>query len=208
MTDIFDQKILCRKCDSEMQKSEISKNGFVFRAVSCSNGKCNEKIIHPADEAEYNKFINLKNKDFRVKMRMVGNSYAVSIPMEIVQFMNEQKRKMDEMVKLSFEDMGRLSLNFNNQNLERNPNTRIIKSREVKIFKNGKLVHAERLCEGENKNINNRAGSGAREFSDSAHPSDFARQTYQTKNERGREHERNKTIIKKQKLKGEIENDR
>ena len=154
-----------------MEKSEISKNGFIFRAVVCSNGKCNEKIIHPADEAEYNKFINLKNKDFRVKMRMVGNSYAVSIPMEIVQFMNEQKRKMDEMVKLSFEDMGRLSLNFNNQNLERNPNTRIIKSREVKILRNGKFVYAK-------------------QFSDSAHP------------------ERNKTIIKKAKLKGEIENDR
>ena len=171
MTDIFDQKILCGKCDSEMRKSEISKNGFVFRVVVCSNGKCNEKIIHPADESEYNKFVNLKNKDFRVKMRMVGNSYAVSIPMEIAQFMNERKRKMDEMVKLCFEDVGRLSLNFNMPELEKNSNTRIIKSREVKILKNGKLIHA-------------------RQFSDSAHP------------------ERNKTIIKKSKIKGEIENDR
>lgn len=171
MADIFDQKISCRKCNSQMKKSEIYKNGFVFRAMICSNAKCGEKIIHPADEAEYNKFRNLKNKEFQVKMRMVGNSYAVSIPMEIVQFMNEQKSKMDEMVKLCFEDMGRLSLNFNMPELEKNQNTRIIKAREVKILKNGKMVHA-------------------RQFLDSAHP------------------ERNKTIIKKGKIRGEIENDR
>ncbi len=189
MADIFDQKILCRKCNSKMQKVNVSKNGFIFRAVVCSNGKCNEKIIHPADEAEYNKFINLRNKEFRVKMRMVGNSYAVSIPMEIAQFMNERKRKMDEMVRLCFEDAGRLSLNFNMPEIEKNsnasknrkffqsfvnkslPNERIIKSREVKILKDGKFVHA-------------------RQFSDSAHP------------------ERNRTIIKKDKLRREIEDDR
>ena len=45
-------------------------------------------------------------------MRLVGNSYAVSIPKEIVSFMNEQKKIMDDMVKLCFEDMGRLSLSF------------------------------------------------------------------------------------------------
>lgn len=171
MADIFDQKILCRKCNSKMQKVNVSKNGFIFRAVVCSNGKCNEKIIHPADEAEYNKFINLRNKEFRVKMRMVGNSYAVSIPMEIAQFMNERKRKMDEMVRLCFEDAGRLSLNFNMPEMEKNSNARVIKSREVKILKDGKFVHA-------------------RQFSDSAHP------------------ERNRTIIKKDKLRREIENDR
>lgn len=110
MTDIFDNTILCRKCNSKMQKAKISKNGFVFRAVVCP--KCGEKIIHPHDEDEYNRFINLKNKEFKVKMRLVGNSYAVSIPKEIVSFMNEQKKIMDEMVKLCFEDFGKLSLNF------------------------------------------------------------------------------------------------
>jgi len=93
-----------------MQKAKIVKNGFIFRAVICP--KCNDKIIHPVDEQEYNKFINLKNKEFKVKMRLVGNSYAVSIPKEIVSFMNEQKSIMDEMVRLCFEDFGRLSLNF------------------------------------------------------------------------------------------------
>lgn len=96
-----------------MEKSEIIKNGFKLRVLNCPSKKCRERIIHPADEVEYNKFINLKNKEFKVKMRLVGNSYAVSIPKEIVHFMNEQKKAMDEIVKLCFEDFDRLTLNFN-----------------------------------------------------------------------------------------------
>ncbi len=93
-----------------MQKAKIVKNNFLFRAVVCP--KCGEKIIHPADENEYNKFVNLKNKEFHVKMRLVGNSYAVSIPKEIVSFMKEQEKIMNDMVRLCFEDIGKLSLNF------------------------------------------------------------------------------------------------
>ncbi|MGD9276842.1 MAG: hypothetical protein PVJ67_06750 [Candidatus Pacearchaeota archaeon] len=111
MTDIFDNKILCKKCSTIMQKAKVIKNGFLARAVVCP--KCKEKIIHPVDEEKYNKYINLKNKDFRVKMRLVGNSYAVSIPKEIVSFMRAHEKIMDDMVKLCFEDLGRLSLNFN-----------------------------------------------------------------------------------------------
>jgi hypothetical protein len=110
MSDIFDNTILCRRCNSKMQKTRIVKNNFLFRAMICP--KCNEKIIHPADEAEYEKFINLKNKEFHVKMRLVGNSYAVSIPKEIVSFMREQEKIMNDMVRLCFEDIGKLSLNF------------------------------------------------------------------------------------------------
>lgn len=109
--DIFDSKILCKKCDKPMQKTKVSKNSFILRAVMCP--KCNDKIVHPLDEQEYHRFINLKNKEFMVKMRLVGNSYAVSIPKEIVSFMNEQKRIMDDMVRLCFEDFDRLSLSFN-----------------------------------------------------------------------------------------------
>ena len=110
MTDIFDNKILCKKCEEPMNKANISKNNFVLRSMICP--KCNFKLVHPVDEQEYNKYINLKNKEFKVKMRLVGNSYAVSIPKEIVSFMNEQKKIMDEMVKLCFEDFGKVSLKF------------------------------------------------------------------------------------------------
>jgi hypothetical protein len=110
MTDIFENTILCKKCNLPMQKAHFVKNGFSFRAVICS--KCGEKLIHPVDEQEYRKYVDLKNKQFTVKMRLVGNSYAVSIPKEIVSFMNEQKQLMDDMVNLCFEEMGKLSLNF------------------------------------------------------------------------------------------------
>lgn len=110
MTDVFDNPILCKKCEIKMQKGKIVKNNFVFRAVVCP--KCSDKIIHPLDQQEYEKFKNLKNKEFRVKMRLVGNSYAVSIPKEIVSFMREQEKIMDDMVKLCFEDFRKVSLNF------------------------------------------------------------------------------------------------
>ena len=93
-----------------MKPFEITKNGFVLRAIDCS--KCGNRIIHPKDEQEYNDFVNLKKKQFNVKMRFVGNSYAVSIPIEIVKFMKEQEKIMDDMVRLCFEDSGRISLNF------------------------------------------------------------------------------------------------
>lgn len=110
MVDIFDNTILCKKCNTKMKKSELFKNGFLLRVMVCDG--CNEKIVHPVDEQEYNKFINLKNKDFRVKMRIVGNSYTVSIPKEIVSFIQEQEKMVDDMVRLCFEEVGRVTLNF------------------------------------------------------------------------------------------------
>lgn len=110
MADIFDNKILCKTCNIEMSPIEYAKNGFLLRALECSN--CNSKVIHPKDEQEYKNFINLRKKEFNVKMRFVGNSYAVSIPKEIVNFMKEQEKIMDDMVKLCLEEFGRLRLEF------------------------------------------------------------------------------------------------
>jgi hypothetical protein len=45
-------------------------------------------------------------------MRFVGNSYAVSIPKEIVNFMKEQSNLLNDMVNLCFEDFGSLRLDF------------------------------------------------------------------------------------------------
>jgi len=145
MTDIFNSTILCNHCGVKMEKQNVAKNGFVLRAMVCP--KCNDKVIHPIDEAEYEKFVSLKNKDFRVKMRLVGNSYAVSIPMEIVSFIREQEKQMNDMVKLCFEESGRLSLDFNREDAEEKKNSqRIIKSREVKIVKDGKpTFHAKQF---------------------------------------------------------------
>lgn len=113
MADIFDNKILCKKCNKKMKTIIINKNGFSIRAIRCP--ECNERIMHPADLQEYNQFMNLKNKNFRVKLRIVGNSYAISIPKEIVQFIHEQEKIMDDMVRLCLEDFGKLSLMFHDK---------------------------------------------------------------------------------------------
>lgn len=148
MTDIFNHKILCNRCDKQMESVLITRNGFNLRAKKCMN--CGDSIIHPGDKAEYDEFMRLKQKEFNVKMRMVGNSYAVSIPREIVDFMHEQEKMIDDMVRLSFQDAGRLSLDFNVP--EENENKRVIKSREIRIVKNNKpILHTK-------------------EFTDSLHP--------------------------------------
>lgn len=130
-----------------MNPALVSKNGFNLRAVKCK--KCGETLIHPVDEREYEEFMRLKKKDYEVKMRMVGNSYAISIPREIVDFMKEQERMVDDMVKLNFEKAGKLSLAFNTPEMEED--SRVVSSKEVKIVKDGKVYHAK-------------------QFSDSAHP--------------------------------------
>jgi len=101
-----------------MQKGRIIRNGFHLRAIICPKG--HDKIIHPQDEEEYKKFKELRQKEFKVKMRIVGNSYAISIPKEIVSFMKEQEKLMNDIVNLCFEESGRLSLTFNKL-MDKNP---------------------------------------------------------------------------------------
>ena len=123
MMDIFNARILCNKCGLEMSKIEMEKNGIKVRAVECP--RCHERIIHPEDKQNLEHFKDLKGKTYNVKLRIVGNSHTVSIPKEIVNFMEEMNRfngmhsrmrkhfeEMDNMVQLCFEDMGKISLNF------------------------------------------------------------------------------------------------
>ena len=110
MADIFDHTVLCKVCNKPMEKVTVTRNGFKLRMFVCSKG--HDKVVHPADLEEYKKFKELKDKEFKVKMRLVGNSYTVSIPKEIVSFIREQERTINDMVKLCFEDVGRISLTF------------------------------------------------------------------------------------------------
>lgn len=132
MTDIFDAKINCKNCDIEMQKCFINKNGFQLRAVKCS--KCGDRIIHPSDMNSYQHFNDLKGKTFQVKLRMVGNSHAISIPKEIVDFINEMhkdlRNNMDDMVRLCFEDFGKLSVRFDNSLNNKDYKLRVLDGRE------------------------------------------------------------------------------
>lgn len=110
MTDIFNNTILCNGCNKKMEKTIVNKNGLELRAVVCK--PCNQTIIHPADLNSMQNFNNLKDKTYDVKLRIIGNSHAISIPKEIVEFMNHQEKMMDDMVRLCFEDMNKLSLRF------------------------------------------------------------------------------------------------
>jgi hypothetical protein len=118
MTDIFDAKITCKKCDLAMEQTIVHKDGFELRAVHCP--KCGDKIIHPADLNGFEHYHDLKGKTYNVKLRIVGNSHAISIPKEIIDFMNDQhrqmKRSMDEMVRLCFEDFDTLRVRFGDDN--------------------------------------------------------------------------------------------
>ena len=113
MSDIFDNEILCKNCHIKMGKGVSRRNGFELRFVQCRN--CGERIVHPGDSQEYKQFDDLKHKQFRVKLRLVGNSYAVSIPKEIVDFIKEQDDIVNNMVNLCFEEMNRISLMFNDK---------------------------------------------------------------------------------------------
>ena len=111
-TDIFDTTILCKNCNQEMKQITINKEGAELRAVECP--KCNNRIIHPNDLNYLENFNNLKDKTYNVKLRIVGNSHAISIPKEIINFIREQEKIMDSMVKLCFEDMRNLRVEFGN----------------------------------------------------------------------------------------------
>jgi len=162
--DIFDNPILCKKCKKVMKPELISRNGFNLRTIRCN--KCKEIIIHPVDKQEYEEFMKLKKKDFDVKMRMVGNSYAVSIPKQIVDFMKEQEKMINDMVRLNFEEAGRLSLMFNTPEMQENDDMkhRVVKSREVRVVRNNKPVYH------------------TKEYSDSAHPEKNIKKVFKAKN--------------------------
>lgn len=115
MRDIFDATVLCDKCASRMEKASVLKQGYKLRALQCPD--CKAVLIHPVDEEKFNKFKNLKGKTYNVKLRIIGNSHAISIPKEIVDFIHQQERMMDDMVSLCFEDMRKLSLMFGNEDV-------------------------------------------------------------------------------------------
>ncbi len=113
MDDLFDNIILCKNCGKRMRKIAVVRDGFSLRALQCP--ACSKRICHPADIEEYKKFSGLKHKSFHVKLRMVGNSYAISIPHEIINFFKETEeieKKMEKMVTLALEEADKLSLMF------------------------------------------------------------------------------------------------
>ena len=111
MADIFENKILCKECNKEMQKTSVVKDGFQLRALKCLN--CNKLNYHPLDLQDYENFKKIRDKQFQVKLRYVGNSYIVSIPREIIEFQEEFQKEINEILYLSLEEPEKLSIFFN-----------------------------------------------------------------------------------------------
>ncbi|MEK6907463.1 MAG: hypothetical protein AABW45_02950 [Nanoarchaeota archaeon] len=108
MADLFETTVVCDKCNKKTNKQQLVKNGFRIRAWECPN--CGKIWEHPADKQAQDDFQKLKEKEFQVKLRMVGNSYTVSIPREIIEFEEEFNRELNELISLSMEEPGKISL--------------------------------------------------------------------------------------------------
>ena len=111
MKDVFDATIVCDNCDKKTEKSQLIRDGFKIRIAECPN--CKKKWYHPGDLQNYEGFQELKNKTYEVKLRLVGNSYAVSIPREIIDFEEEFNREFEKLIRMTLEEPGKLSLFFN-----------------------------------------------------------------------------------------------
>ena len=154
MTDMFDEMIWCKECRTEMKKVLVNKDGFQLRALQCI--KCGKRIYHPNDVEEFKRFSQLRQRPFEVKLRMVGNSYAVSIPREIIDFLQTQENmhkqiqdkmrdKVNEMVKLSLEESGRISLCFGKEVVK-------IEHRDSEHPEKNKSITIEKTYHPENPN--------------------------------------------------------
>lgn len=113
MKDIFSANMLCDKCNIKTDKKIAIKDGFKIRFFECPT--CNEKWYHPTDMKEYQEFKVLRQRHFDVKLRMVGNSFSVTIPREIIEFEEkfaQMEKEMNNMMRLSLDEPGKVSIRF------------------------------------------------------------------------------------------------
>ena len=110
MINLYDQKVLCNECNLQTNKNIITENGFQIRTLECPN--CSKIIYHPGDIKEYEDFKKLKSRDFNVKLRMVGNSFCVSVPKELIDFHREMENEINDMVRLNLEGPGKIGMFF------------------------------------------------------------------------------------------------
>ena len=148
--DLFENIVLCKNCGKKMKPAYLVKEGFRIRALKCPS--CSNQILHPQDVEEYKKFSSLRNRQFQVKLRLVGNSYTVSIPREIVNFMNEEEQDnnihkkmqdhvhkqiqvMEQMVTLAMEEANKIGLSFNINTINQENSEEERKIKGIKIIK-------------------------------------------------------------------------
>ena len=116
MNDIFHTNLVCDRCDTKTERNIQNRNGLQIRRWVCPN--CNKQWIHPEDKKKYENFSKIKNKNYKVKLRIVGNSHIISIPKEIILF-NELEKEMNKIINLTMEEPTKLSLFFKTRKLIR-----------------------------------------------------------------------------------------
>jgi len=114
MEDIFNTNIVCNKCNTKTNRILKNINNFKLRTWQCPN--CKKEWIHPLDQKNLQKFNKIKNKNYSVKLRVVGNSYTVSIPKEIILF-HQLEKEVNKIIKMSLEEPEKLSLFFKTKKL-------------------------------------------------------------------------------------------
>lgn len=101
--------IICDNCNKKAEKKIIIKDGFKMRGWQCP--LCKKVWPHPLDEEQFGEFQKLRQKDFQVKLRMVGNSWTISIPKEIIKFENLAK-EMNRTTMIHLDGPNRISIMF------------------------------------------------------------------------------------------------
>ena len=114
MKDLFNQKIYCEDCNIQTSKKYLVKEGFQLRALECPT--CKDVTLHPGDLKDYQDYQKLQGRDFNVKLRMVGNSFCVSIPKELIDFHKEFEKEFNNLVRLHLEGPGKISMFFSTTN--------------------------------------------------------------------------------------------
>ncbi len=107
MKDLAETSIVCKKCRKETTQGYTTRDGVKIRIWQCSG--CHEAWYHPGDMEEYKQFLALKKREFEVKLRQVGNSWAVSIPKEIIRF---EAVEHTEVIRMSLDEPGKIVLSF------------------------------------------------------------------------------------------------
>lgn len=113
MKTISDARILCEKCNVKTNPKLEIRKGFQIRFHECP--KCSERYYNPLDLKQYHEFQKLKQREFEVKLRMVGNSFSVTIPKEIIEFEEkfaQMEKELGNIMRLTLEEPGKLGLYF------------------------------------------------------------------------------------------------
>ena len=113
MKDISQAKVLCPNCNEETIKGIEINQGFRLRFHQCK--ACKDKFYNSNDLQEFEEFKKIRQRQFNVKLRTVGNSFTVTIPREIIDFEERFKQiehEMNQMMRLSLEEPGKVSLYF------------------------------------------------------------------------------------------------